>query len=171
MLDPNKTEVRSQPAGQPARDRFGSRGEWWVIAQFTLGPLVALTTWLTRAQAGSPISLGLGLALAVVAVVFALGGIVSLGRNLTAFPRPIDNGEMVSSGLYRVVRHPIYTGVILGGLAWALICSSLIGVALSLLVFIFFDRKARREEIWLVERYAGYRAYQQRVRKLLPLIY
>ncbi|MGQ9814354.1 MAG: methyltransferase family protein [Candidatus Roseilinea sp.] len=165
--------MNSSMVTQVMKDRFGSRGEWWVIAQFTLGPLVALATWLTRAQIGSVsiLSLGLGLALAAVAAVFALGGIISLGRNLTAFPRPIDNGEMVSSGLYRVVRHPIYTGVILGGLAWALICSSLIGVVLSLLVFIFFDRKARREEIWLVERYAGYRAYQQRVKKLLPLIY
>ncbi len=173
MLEQGEGVMNSQGGAQNARHRFGARGEWWVIAQFTLGPLVALVTWLTRAPAGSisVVGLGLGLALAGVAAVFVLGGIISLGRNLTALPRPIDNGHMVEFGLYRVVRHPIYAGIVLGALAWALLCGSLIGLALSAGVFIFFDRKSRREEAWLVERYAGYRAYQQRVRKLLPFIY
>lgn len=155
------------------RDRFGSRGEWWVIAQFALAPPVALATWLTRAQGDSVsiLNMALGLMLAALAAVFVLGGIISLGRNLTPLPRPIDNGELVEAGLYRVVRHPIYAGIILGAVAWALVCGSLIGLVLSAGVFFFFDRKSRREEAWLVERYAGYRAYQQRVKKLLPLIY
>ncbi len=173
MLEQGEDMVNAQSVTQAATDRFGSRGEWWVIAQFTLGPLVALATWLTGGQGGvtSGVGIGVGLALAGVAGVFVLGGVISLGRNLTALPKPIDNGEMVASGLYRVVRHPIYAGIILGALAWALLCGSLIGLALSVGVFIFFDRKSRREEAWLVERYAGYRAYQRRVKKLLPFIY
>lgn len=165
--------MNSRQVSRAAKDGFGSRGEWWVIAQFTLGPLVALTTWVTRAggDSASIVSVGAGLALAALAAVFLLGGIISLGRNLTALPRPIDNGELVESGLYRVVRHPIYAGVILGALAWALVCGSLIGVGLSVGVFVFFDLKSRREEAWLLERYAGYALYRQRVKKLLPLIY
>lgn len=169
MLEQNQKQMNLSASAE----RFGSRGEWWVIAQFTLGPLVALATWLTgaRGDAVPPLVSGLGVALAALAGVFALGGVISLGRNLTPLPRPIDNGRLVESGLYRVVRHPIYAGIILGALAWALICGSLIGLALAGGVFLFFDRKSRREEAWLVERYAGYRAYQQRVKKLLPLIY
>ena len=160
-------------ADDPTRNKFGSRGEWWVVAQFTLGPVYVVVTWLTRAEqswvAGA--APWLGVLLALLGIVFLAGGIFSLGRNLTPVPAPIDGGALVESGLYRIVRHPIYTGVILGALAWALLCSSVIGLALCVAAFLFFDRKSRLEETWLAERYPGYPAYRRRVRKLVPFVY
>ena len=49
--------------------------------------------------------------------------------------------------------------------------SSVLGVILAVVLFIFFDRKSRREEAWLMEAYPGYADYRGRVKKLIPGIY
>lgn len=116
-------------------------------------------------------SIGLGLMLGVFGGVLAGWGLVGLGRNLTALPRPIDDGQLVTDGPYRVVRHPIYSGVILGSAAWALLWSSPFLLILALGLFVFFDIKSRREEVWLRHTYAGYAAYARQTRKLIPYVY
>jgi protein-S-isoprenylcysteine O-methyltransferase Ste14 len=114
---------------------------------------------------------GLGLLLMALGGVFGTWGILALGRNLTAFPKPIEGGQLVTGGPYAYVRHPIYTGLILGTLGWAIFRASPLGVLLAVVLFLFFDLKSRQEERWLCEAYEGYAEYQKRVRKLVPLIY
>ena len=75
------------------------------------------------------------------------------------------------SGPYRIVRHPMYSGAILVAFGWALFIHSWLAMGITLVLFVFFDLKSRREEGWLKEKFPGYPAYQQRVRKLLPFIY
>jgi protein-S-isoprenylcysteine O-methyltransferase Ste14 len=94
-----------------------------------------------------------------------------LGRNLSPFPKPIEGGSLVTNGVYGMVRHPIYTGLILGTLGWGLLMSSALGLLLAVVLFLFFDRKSRREEAWLMEAYPGYAEYRARVKKLIPGIY
>jgi protein-S-isoprenylcysteine O-methyltransferase Ste14 len=149
---------------------MGRRGELWFVLQMVLFaiilfapriPPVLLPTWVR----------GLGLLVMVAGGVLGTWGILALGPNLTPFPRPIEDGTLVTSGPYGFVRHPIYSGLILGTLGWALLHSNLLGVALGLLLFVFFDLKSRREEIWLCEAYPGYGEYQGRVHKLVPWVY
>jgi protein-S-isoprenylcysteine O-methyltransferase Ste14 len=96
---------------------------------------------------------------------------LALGRNLTPFPKPIQGGKLVMHGPYRFVRHPIYAGLIFSTLGWALVRANLLGLALVMLLLLFFDLKSRREERWLREAYPEYEAYQQRVHKLAPWVY
>jgi protein-S-isoprenylcysteine O-methyltransferase Ste14 len=96
---------------------------------------------------------------------------INLGKNLTPLPCPKDNAQLVQSGLYRYVRHPIYFGVLLAALAWLLIFPSAYILIYAIALFVLFDLKARREEIWLVERFPTYTDYQIKVKKLLPGIY
>lgn len=149
---------------------MGKRGEGWVILQFFLFaiilliprvPDVILPAW-ARA---------LGASLLVAGGIFGTWGIVSLGKNLTVVPKPIEGGQLVTKGPYALVRHPIYTGIILGTLGWALLRSNLVGTALATAAFVFFDLKSRQEELWLTEAYEGYPAYQRKVRKLIPWVY
>jgi len=98
-------------------------------------------------------------------------GVLSLGSNLTAVPYPKEEAVLVVSGAYRFVRHPIYSGIILGSLGWSLLTNSLLALFLTLVLFIFFDVKSRREEQWLKDKYTNYPSYQKQVRKLIPLIY
>jgi protein-S-isoprenylcysteine O-methyltransferase Ste14 len=112
-----------------------------------------------------------GLGVLVIGGVLGTGGVLALGRNLTIFPKPIEGGKLITSGVYGLVRHPIYSGIILGTLGWALFRANLLGIVLAGLLFIFFDLKSRREEVWLTEAYPGYPEYRRRVKKLLPFVY
>jgi protein-S-isoprenylcysteine O-methyltransferase Ste14 len=91
-------------------------------------------------------------------------GVRSLGPNLTPGTEPLASGELVTSGAYAHVRHPIYAGLVvtLAGytLAWSNWTLALIvgGMALQ-----YFDAKARAEERWLVSRFPRYEAYRLRV--------
>lgn len=157
-------------------EKFGGRGEWWVVAQFILIPLLLVSMWIVPFGRNWPAPLdGLariaGLLLLIGAAWLLFAGVLHLGRNLTANPKPIADGQLVQTGAYAVVRHPIYAGIILGFLAVALFFNSFVGVIGAIIVFVFFDQKSRREEVWLSEAYAGYADYSRRTRKLIPWIY
>jgi protein-S-isoprenylcysteine O-methyltransferase Ste14 len=101
--------------------------------------------------------------LGVAGVVIVLSARRTLGEAFSIFPRPTGDGALHTAGPYRVVRHPMYTGVIAHALAasmagspWALIPAGALAVIL--------DRKAGIEETALAERYPGYDAYRRRTR-------
>lgn len=164
------------PAGPPAPWWRNTRGEWYVIAQFAL---FALLLFGPRATAGLPRWSGsavgplrwVGAALGVAGLALVAWGIVSLGRNLTAVPHPKADAQLTRSGAYRLVRHPIYSGIIIAGGGWALWQSSWLVVGYAAVLFLFFDVKSRREERWLLAKFPDYAAYRGRVRKLLPFVY
>jgi len=74
-------------------------------------------------------------------------------------------------GAYRWMRHPIYAGVMLASLGWALWWLSLAGVLYLIVPAVFFDRKAAHEENWLREKYKEYAGYEQQVKKFIPGLY
>lgn len=113
----------------------------------------------------------LGYAIFIVGSSIAIRAAFHLGKNLTPLPKPKDNAELVQTGLYGWVRHPIYFGVIVLALGWGLIQQTLLVWIYVLALIIFFDIKSRKEERWLVERFSTYADYQGRVRKLIPWIY
>lgn len=149
---------------------MGKRGEGWVVGQILLSALVALAP-------PSPQLAGTATVGPVGVLLMALGGGLallsggSLGRNLTAFPKPVEEGELVQSGLYGYVRHPIYLSLLLIAFGWALWRRSVLGLLLAALLLLFLDAKARHEERWLREQYPEYAAYQARVKKLIPWLY
>ena len=150
-----------------------SRGELYVLVQAILlialffGPkdLLGLPTkvnqglWLT-----GQILFYLGIAIAIWAAIL-------LGPNLTPLPKTKQNGELIRTGLYRFVRHPIYFGVILVCFGWAGIEQTLYTLVLAIILLIFFDLKSRQEEIWLTEKFSEYDIYKQNTKKLIPFVY
>lgn len=154
----------------------GKRGEWYVVIQAVLFTLVAFgprtlpgvppwpeaTRWPALLSGGT---------LALAGALLAFFGAFSLGRNLTPLPHPKDDATLVESGAYRLVRHPIYAGIILMSYGWALLARSWLTLAYATVVLLFLDLKSRREERWLKEKFPGYAQYSKRVRKLIPFIY
>jgi protein-S-isoprenylcysteine O-methyltransferase Ste14 len=112
-----------------------------------------------------------GYGIFILGIVIALIAAINLGKNLTPLPRPKENAELIQSGLYCFVRHPIYFGVIVLSIGWGVIQQSALVWLYVLVIAIFFDIKSRKEEQWLVERFSTYADYQGRVRKLIPWIY
>lgn len=95
-----------------------------------------------------------------------------LGPALTAVPEPTGEGDLIDTGPYRLVRHPIYGGVTLFILGTSMILDSLTGALLSLALFPFFFFKSEYEERTLRIRYSGYRAYRAVVtRRFIPFVF
>jgi protein-S-isoprenylcysteine O-methyltransferase Ste14 len=154
----------------------GSRGEWYLVVQAGLFLLVAFGHRTSRGLPawGSPYarisSLGGGV-LFLAGSLLAAAGAVSLGKNLTPLPQPKETGTLIVSGAYRIVRHPIYSGITFMAFGWGLWLHSWLTIGYALLLFAFFDIKSRREERLLEEKFPGYAVYRKRVRKLVPFIY
>jgi protein-S-isoprenylcysteine O-methyltransferase Ste14 len=156
--------------GLPA---LGRRGGGWVALQVVIFVVAAAAGWLGPrwTPPAGPWLWAVGAVLLVAGVALLLAGGAGLGRQLTPFPRPVDTGTLREDGVYGLVRHPIYGGVLLLLLGWALGSSPVALIPFALAVG-FFEAKRRREEIWLQARYDGYAAYRERVtRRFVPFLF
>jgi protein-S-isoprenylcysteine O-methyltransferase Ste14 len=150
---------------------FIHRGGLWVVAQSALLLAVLVLApafgraWKSRGVAA------LGALLFVVGGWLGLAGVRALGRNRTAYPKPLTNSALVQSGVYGVLRHPLYSSLMFASAGWALWWASWAGLAAALALAMLLDAKARREERWLRVKFPDYDAYSCRVRRFLPWIY
>lgn len=112
-----------------------------------------------------------GSALMLGGILLVVWSAFALGPSLTPFPRPRPQSRLVLSGPYRSIRHPIYTGALATALGFALATMSPLRVALVAVLFVFFDLKSRREEVWLEARYPEYEGYRRRTKRLIPGLY
>lgn len=154
----------------------GKRGEWYLVVQAALFALLLFgprtLPGVTTPTAPWPwFVLLAGAILFLVGIVLSVCGTLSLGKNLSPLPCPKEQGHLVVSGVYRIVRHPIYSGIIFMAFGWGMWLESWVVVGYALLILIFFDIKSRREEFWLAEKFPEYAAYRRRVRKLIPFVW
>ena len=88
--------------------------------------------------------------------------------NFSIHPKPKSSGFLVTTGPYHWIRHPMYSSVLLGAAALALLSRPLAGwtawLALALVLFL----KSLLEENWLQQRHPDYGAYMQRSKRFLP---
>ena len=112
----------------------------------------------------------LGLVLSVVGVAFSLWAIVTLGRHYDLVLEVHQDHELVRSGPYSLVRHPVYTGLALHFAGVCLATGNLVLIVGTALVsFPAFYLRARAEERLLRDRFgAEYVAYARRVPMLVP---
>lgn len=149
-----------------------ARGGIWVVGQFViLGVLLVLGVIDPNRQPGQ-------LWASVVATILCANSITvgtlafkHLGRNLTAFPKPKDDGALVTHGVYAYVRHPIYTAFISGAAAYALYQGSWWSGLGVIALAVWLEFKSRREEQFLRTMFADYPAYMRHVKKFIPFVY
>jgi protein-S-isoprenylcysteine O-methyltransferase Ste14 len=152
---------------------LGPRGEGWVVLQTLLFAVIVACSfanvyWPHGAESYLVV---LGLLVIAAGLVLLVLGATALGRSFTALPRPKRTAELRQGGIYRLVRHPVYGGVLLLALGWSLADAPLALIPTALLAVVF-DLKSRREEAWLRERYPEYAAYSERTpRRFIPFAY
>jgi protein-S-isoprenylcysteine O-methyltransferase Ste14 len=152
-------------------DPFFARGGWWVVGQSVLLLAVAVIGVIFRKSWPCATGVGLGAVLCVLGAAFGVAGACVLGRSRTAFPKPREDATLVRHGIYARVRHPLYTSVILLSVGWGLIWESWPACVAALLLGVFLNAKARREEVWLREKFPDYSAYQKQARRFFPWLY
>ena len=155
----------------------GDRGEYWVIAQgvlllvFALTPPMRLSSIELDASVSQYVSWMLTAIFGILAIVFLGRSLSDLGQNLTPLPHPRDEGQLVKIGVYGLVRHPMYSGVVYLALAYGSWQMSWIHLVGSIVLFVFFDAKSRKEEVWLTAKFSDYASYSTGVKKFIPWIY
>ena len=93
-----------------------SRGWFYVVLQFLLIFLLVLSPRMDSPYGGASEVIGLvGLALIMTGSAVLLFSFLKLGNSLTALPIPREQGQLVTTGLYSRVRHPIYFGLLVMG--------------------------------------------------------
>lgn len=150
-------------------ESFKERGGWWVVAQFALFGLIMLA--FTRNQDVAAPWRVTGWVLVGLGALGAGGGLWVICEKLTAMPAPIEAAVLRQRGPYRIVRHPIYGGLILGFAGLAIRGGNLLALALSLGLIPFFYAKTSVEERLLLARFPEYAEYRQNVRfRVLPWV-
>lgn len=155
----------------------GERGEYLVLLQgLLLVGLIILPVYRPPGLSNdSSIWLycrwGIALLFGLMALGLVIKGLLDLGNSLTPLPYPKEDGQLVQVGIYGLVRHPLYSGLIFAALSWVIFQASLSHLLATLVLFAFFNAKASREETWLSKKYPEYLDYQERVKRFIPGIY
>jgi protein-S-isoprenylcysteine O-methyltransferase Ste14 len=146
-----------------------------------LGPLVLAALLLVMPMAAplgsrflpdSAIATWLGVGLTALGLGFATWARVHIAGNWSGTVTLKENHELVRSGPYRWVRHPIYSGLLLAFAGTGLATGQWRGVLAWLIVLLALWRKSRLEERWLAEQFgADYARYRREVAALVPGIY
>jgi protein-S-isoprenylcysteine O-methyltransferase Ste14 len=135
---------------------IGARELPWLLLNLRLWPHSLTAYWI-------------GLALLVAGLAFACWARVHLGRNWSGSVTVKEGHELIRSGPYAYVRHPIYTGLITAVLGTAIV-SGTVRAALGLVIItVSLLRKLRTEEGFMRETFPGeYQRYSADVPALIP---
>jgi protein-S-isoprenylcysteine O-methyltransferase Ste14 len=112
-----------------------------------------------------------GAAVTALGLLFSVWGRIHLGRNWSQAVTVKEDHELIVTGPYSLVRHPIYTGLLTGFLGTAIAIAEVRGVLAFGLVLIVLLGKLRLEERWMRKEFGeSYEQYSRRVAALVPLI-
>jgi protein-S-isoprenylcysteine O-methyltransferase Ste14 len=141
----------------------------WALVGAQFGVLTALVVFPSGdLWERTGVTLGLALGIGSAGVLVALAAGLRLGRSLTPLPNPKDDGVLVTQGLYRYVRHPIYTGVLLMALGFVAWGASLWHIVGWVWLWLILSLKVSVEEKMLKARYGEYEAYSTHTGRLVP---
>jgi protein-S-isoprenylcysteine O-methyltransferase Ste14 len=108
------------------------------------------------------------LSLYVIATVVLASAAVALGSALTASPIPKDDAELVTTGIYKWIRHPMYTALILIGLGLLLGTFNLFSLVLYATLVMVLIYKSQYEDALLSDRHKEARKYQEKTGRFFP---
>jgi protein-S-isoprenylcysteine O-methyltransferase Ste14 len=128
--------------------------------------------WLYRPFLPSgPWAFFLGAVLTSAGLLFAVWARKYLGANWSHSVTIKQDHQLITSGPYALVRHPIYTGLIAGILGSVIALAQLRGLIAFVLLSLVLWAKLRIEEVWMRDQFgAAYEAYSRRVAAVVPFI-
>ena len=133
--------------------------------------LVRLGVFRSHGINGDPWRWAIGLALLVLGLGFAIWARIHIGRNWGIPMTQKEEPELVTGGPYQLVRHPIYSGILVAGIGTAIALSWLWLIPV-LLAGAYFFYSATVEERYLTEQFPdSYPAYKRSTKMLVPHVF
>jgi len=112
----------------------------------------------------STLSYLVGFLIIIIAFIILLVAIKDLGRNLSPFPRPINNSNLVTTGIYRFIRHPMYYSLIFISFGVFILKLSVYYLFLSISLTLIIKLKIALEEQYLKNKFKNYLLYKNEVK-------
>ena len=112
----------------------------------------------------NPLSYFLGILIIICSLIIMLVSIKDLGRNLSPFPRPINNSNLVTKGIYRFTRHPMYYSLIFISIGVFIIKLSIYYLFLTISLALIIKFKIALEEKYLMHKFKNYLLYKNEVK-------
>lgn len=150
---------------------IGNRSEVWLptisqilLVSFTIFGVPAAIEWLFHVC---------GILSSLCGLAFLSMGLWNLGENITVFVTPVNGNRLVTNGIYSLVRHPIYSGLLLMCSGFAIQSGSVSKLLISMALAVLTDKLCDSEEALLVDIHGhkAYSEYKGQVNKLIPYIY
>lgn len=110
----------------------------------------------------------MSLLLTGIGAIWVILALLQLNESLSPFPTPKTHGRLKTHGLYKLVRHPIYSGIILTTLSYGIYRGSSWKLIISVLLILLFYFKSEYEETLLVKKFSEYQNYKKKTGRLWP---
>ena len=163
--------VKRTERSESAVSRFARMIAIVVAAALLLLPSVPLPLLNKRFVQTGDWSFWSGAAITAAGLLFSIWGRHHLGKNWSQAVTVKEGHELITSGPYSLVRHPIYTGLLLGFFGSAVARGEWRGILAVALVFAVLWFKLRLEEKWMRAQFgAAYETYSRKVSALVPYI-
>lgn len=112
-----------------------------------------------------------GAVLAVMGLAVAVSAFKGLGRNFRVYAAPRRSGTLITTGIYSRIRHPMYTGVIVGLGGYVLFFAGLVFLPAWIAVTLLYLVKSVKEEQILTGKFPEYEEYRKRSWRFLPHVH
>jgi protein-S-isoprenylcysteine O-methyltransferase Ste14 len=151
--------------------RLRHRAPLMIGALLIVWPEVSPAFLMSRFIPNSPIVGIIAITLVAAGLSFAVWARWYLGSNWSGDVTVKQNHSLVRDGPYRLVRHPIYTGILVGAVGSALAIGEWRGIVAVALCLLSFLVKSRIEETRMRETFPEYATYQRETKSIIPFVY
>lgn len=142
-----------------------TKGNLLVIIQFVL---IAMILLMASDEVNVPWIYFGGVIFIAPGIVILFISIKQLGTSLSANPVPREAGKLIETGIYKYVRHPIYTGLLLATLGSCVQSMAVVKFFVWMLLLALLIYKSKFEEKLLQKKYSTYTDYMKRTGRFVP---
>ena len=99
-----------------------------------------------------------------LALIFIIFSVKDLGKSISPMPRPRVNSKLITSGIYRIFKHPMYYSLIIISICLFIKSLTIYNLVLSILLTFIIYNKIKIEEEYLTRKFAKYSIYKKEVK-------
>ena len=156
---------------QARREHLGQRfGLMFLIIALFLLPYLPVFRFVNFAPV-NPVLSGIGVILCAAGMAFLVWGRHRLGNNWSPTVAKKEGQELVTSGPYRYVRHPMYAGGLMATIGSAIVCGGAFVFLLIILGTIFIRRVDAEDKLMAQQFPDEYPDYEKRTKALIPFVW